>query len=122
MFWLILGSALYVFGIQPRGVADAGAPTNINLSFTLDNQPSGAFHSIGSPGVTGFNLNLPVFIKRDLGEISHNFVAHVGRNSTFLLDYIIYTSLANATADGTPTSLISPPALVESPSSLVIDP
>jgi hypothetical protein len=94
----------------------------MNLSFTLDNQPSGNFHSTGRPGATGFNLRVPVFIKRDLEESSHHFIAHVGRNSTFLLDYIIYTSLASATVDGTPTSLVSPTALPQSSPSSVIDP
>jgi len=94
----------------------------MNLSFTLDNQPSGNFHSTGRPGATGFNLRVPVFIKRDLEESSHHFIARVGRNSTFLLDYIIYTSLANATVDGTSTSLVSPTILPQSSPSSVIDP
>lgn len=94
----------------------------MNLSFTLDNQPSGDFYSIGRPGATGFNLRVPVFIKRDLEESSHYFIAHVGRNSTFLLDYIVYTSMANATVGGTPTSLVSPTVLPQSLSSSVIDP
>lgn len=93
----------------------------MNLSFTLDNQPSGNFHSTGSPGATGFNLRVPVFIKRDLEESSHHFMARVGRNSTFLLHYIIYTSLVNATVDGMSTSLVSPTILPQSSPSSVID-
>ena len=96
----------------------------MNLSFTLDNQPSGDFHSTGRPGATGFNLRVPVFIMRDLEESSHHFIARVGENSTFLLDYIIYTSLAidSTTVDGTPTSLASPTLLPQSSPSSVIDP
>ena len=110
-----------MFGIQPRGVANNGAPTNMNLSFTLDNQPSGSFHSAGNPGATGFNSRVPVFIKRDLEESSHHFIAHVGRNSTFLLDYIIYTSAANTTVDGTTTTPVSPTGLPQSAPSSDID-
>ncbi|KIM37808.1 hypothetical protein M413DRAFT_256352 [Hebeloma cylindrosporum] len=116
------GSALYVFGIQPRGVPTNGAPTNMNLSFTLDNIPSGDFHSLGRPGVTGFNFGVPIFIKRDLKNISHHFIARVGRNSTFLLDYIIYTSVASTTVDRTTTSIDSPTVSPQSSSSSVIDP
>jgi len=122
IFWVIIGSALYVFGIQPRGVANDGAPTNMNLSFTLDNQPSGGFHSAGNLGATGFNPGVPVFIKMDLEESSHHFIAHVGRNSTFLLDYIIYTSVANTTVDSTTTPQVSPTGLPQSAPSPDIDP
>ncbi|KAF8809964.1 hypothetical protein BYT27DRAFT_7187290 [Phlegmacium glaucopus] len=86
------GSAIYIFCIQPPvGAAVNGTPTNMNLSFTLDNQPSGTFFSPGNPGSTGFLLNQSVLSLSGLSDEPHQLVVNVGDDSVFLFDRFIYT-------------------------------
>lgn len=113
-----LGTAIYIFGIQPLGVADEDdTPTNMDLAFSLDNRPSEYFKSSGTPGASGFQPNMNVFAGSDLEDSKHRLVVTVGPNSSFLFDHLIYTSTMEGNASGTSTSsLPTPPLAQNSPS------
>jgi hypothetical protein len=108
------GSAIYVYGIQPLGVATAATnntPTNMNLTFTLDSEPMGDFKTTGSPTSAGYNSNQSVFSRSDLEEAPHELVIHVGQNSTFIFDYLVYSTVNTTTTSAgasTPSPSINP--------------
>lgn len=113
-----LGTAIYIFGIQPLGVADGDdTPTNMDLAFSIDNRPSEYFKSSGTPGASGFQPNMNVFSGSDLEDGQHRLVVTVGPNSSFLFDHLVYTSTTEANASGTSTSgLPTTPLAQNSPS------
>lgn len=94
------GTAIYLFGIQPHGPPPSPlAPTNMNLSFTLDNNPLPPYlHSGVADGTTGFTTNFNVLAIEDLPLAPHVLLVNLGINSTFLFDYMIYTTQVNGTS------------------------
>ena len=112
----MLGTAIYIFSILPSTEFRLGdTPTNMDLSFTLDNQPIGNF-------IAGSNLDYQpstnVLSLDGLSNQPHQLVVSVGENSIFIFDYLIYTNSsagvsAPSTAQPTPkyvfTSKTSPP-------------
>jgi len=109
------GSAIYLFGIQPLGVPDVnGPPTSTNLSFSLDKQPAGSFKYVGSPDTSAFRADTPVLSLSGLEERQHRLVVTVGQGSTFLFDYLVYTSMADAKGSSTSTPPASPTQLANS--------
>jgi len=106
----MLGSAIYIFCIQPLGEAAVnGTPTNMNLYFTLDNQPSGNFSSTGTPGSTGFLPSQNVLSLNGLSNEPHQLVVNVGDDSVFLFDRLIYTddSVRNVPSSTSPPAIKS---------------
>jgi hypothetical protein len=97
------GTAIYLFCIEPPSNASVGGtPTNINLSFTLDNQPAGNF----SPTTinTEFLPNQNVLSLAGLSNQPHQLVVTLGENSVFLFSGLIYTngSAGNSTSPTAP--------------------
>lgn len=98
-----------------------GAPTNMNLSFVLDGEAVGDFHHAGSAdadGSSGSYANATVFSRAGLEESPHQLVVHVGENSTFIFDYLVYTTNAS---NSTPTNTGSPTPLAQNTPSATTD-
>ncbi|KAH9476685.1 hypothetical protein JR316_0010599 [Psilocybe cubensis] len=118
------GSAISLFALQPRGFVSQmpnGAPTNMNLSFVLDGEAAGDFRHAGSAdadGSSGSFANATVFSKTGLEDSPHQLVVHVGENSTFIFDYLVYTTEASSS---TPTDTGSPTPLAETTPSPTVD-
>jgi len=109
------GTAIYMYCIKPLGenpVDSNATPTNMNLSFTIDNQLlSHTFFSTGTPGTTGFSPNTNVMSLSGLSDQPHQLVVYVGDDSVLLFDHLVYTdgSVGNSTsATALPTSTTSP--------------
>ncbi|GJE95593.1 hypothetical protein PsYK624_117790 [Phanerochaete sordida] len=108
------GSAIYVFAIMPMFAAPANTtPTFMNLTYTFDSQPAGAFLHTGSASApnTSYSPSVLVFQKSGLPETPHSLTVSVGPDSVFLLDYIVYTedndylvSTGNTTNGGSPSN------------------
>ncbi|KDR78000.1 hypothetical protein GALMADRAFT_244968 [Galerina marginata CBS 339.88] len=114
------GSAIYVYGIQPLGVSAAATnhtPTNMNLTFMLDGVKMSNFNSIGSSPTPQFSLNQAFFSRSNLAQAPHQLVVHVGQNSTFIFDYLVYT---NSTGNSTTTMPATP--LAQQTPSPTVDP
>ena len=106
----MLGSAIYIFCIQPLGEAVVGGtPTNMNLSFTVDDQPSGSYSSTGMPGSAGFMPNQNVLSLSGLSDHPHQLVVNVGDDSVFLFDYLVYTYNSIGSITALPSSTTAPP-------------
>ena len=89
----MIGTAIYLFSIQPPTEAPVGGtPTNTNLSFTLDNQPAGNFSPTETS--TEYVPNTNVLSLDGLANQLHQLVVTVGDDSVFLFDYLIYTDSA----------------------------
>ncbi|KAJ7581478.1 hypothetical protein C8J56DRAFT_265751 [Mycena floridula] len=90
------GTAIYLFAIQPMAPStNPMAPTNMNLSFTVDNQVYESFlHDTStntSNTATGMVDGVNVFALEGLSQAPHVLLVNVGMNSVFLFDYMIYT-------------------------------
>ncbi|KAI0338628.1 hypothetical protein BDW22DRAFT_1348337 [Trametopsis cervina] len=90
------GSAVYVYALVPLFTAASNTtPTFVNLTYTLDSQPSGNYLHTGSPSVqsspTAYLSSFPVFQRTGLPDTPHTLTVNVGPDSVFLLDYIVYT-------------------------------
>ncbi|KAJ3512695.1 hypothetical protein NLJ89_g3368 [Agrocybe chaxingu] len=112
------GTAIYLFGIQPLSVGRPNEPpTNMNLTFTLDNKPAGVFHSTGVPSASGFRANVNVLSMTALEDGAHQLVVSVGRNSIFMFDHLVYT--ASETSPTSTTDSPTTPLGQNSPSSSI---
>lgn len=90
-FWNTLGTAIYLFCIQPPNAASVGGtPANTNLSFTLDNQVVGNFSPMET--ITEFLPNQNVLSLDSLSDQLHQLVVTVGDDSVFLFSSLIYTN------------------------------
>lgn len=102
-----VGTAVYLFCVQPHGPPPSVlAPTTMNLSFTLDNQPLPSyFHNATADGSSGFTPQFNVLALQNLTPSPHVLLVNLGAGSTFVFDYMIYTTEGNGTAAGTGTSV-----------------
>jgi len=117
------GSAIYLFCFQPNSVAAVnGTPTNMNLSFILDNVASGNFNNTPVAGGTGFTANKTVFARSGLPEGLHQLVVNVGQGSVFLFGHLVYTSQDESSKTDNPTGTASTTPLTQSPPSTTVDP
>jgi hypothetical protein len=88
----MLGTAVYVFCIQPLGVATSPQqPSLMNLTFSLDNVPASPFIHQGSSSASGFAAGVNVFFKQGLMDGPHTLRANLAPNSVFILDYVLVT-------------------------------
>lgn len=77
--------------------ATNNTPTFVNLSYTLDNNPAGAYLHAGSPSstplsnTTSYLSSFTVFEQSGLSEGPHTLTINVGADSVFLFDYIVYS-------------------------------
>ncbi|KAF4623136.1 hypothetical protein D9613_002345 [Agrocybe pediades] len=88
------GSAIHLFAISPLGMATTSidgtrTPTNTNLTFVLDSIPYPHI-SPTSQGPLTFEPSSEIFSQTGLENVPHQLVVHVGQNSTFLFDYLVY--------------------------------
>ncbi|KAF8153766.1 hypothetical protein B0H34DRAFT_719065 [Crassisporium funariophilum] len=116
------GSAIYLFCYQPNSVASGSTPTNMNLSFTLDNVASGVFKHVPSAGGADFTPNTTVFARTGLPEGLHQLVVTVGQDSVFLFDYLVYTSQDEPSKTGNSSGTATTTPLGQTPPSQTIDP
>lgn len=99
------GFAIYIFCVEPLAIpSSSSSPTTMNLSFTLDNTPSGTFFHDGSSSASGFASKVPVFTLENLTEDPHILLVNVEPNSVFVFDYIIYTTTLQPTSSVSVTS------------------
>ncbi|KAG7088156.1 hypothetical protein E1B28_012178 [Marasmius oreades] len=91
------GTAVYLYSILPQsGVvpSDSQSQTTVNLTFSLDNQPSGSFFYVSTNTTSSSSAESDslVLALRNLSEQPHVLVATVAPGSIFLLDYMVYTT------------------------------
>lgn len=86
------GSAIYVFAILPQFSAPTnGTPSRVNLTYTLDQQPAGAFtYAVDSPNPS-YSPSSVVFQRTGLLDTPHSLTVNVGPDSVLLLDCIVYS-------------------------------
>lgn len=114
-----LGSAIYLYCIQPLGVPLVDTtPTAMNLSFTLDNTSYGHFFHSGSQSASGYLPQVNVFSQKGLAEIPHILQVNIEPGSVFLFDYLVYTRTEASSTNGSP----SPTPLAQDSPSPTADP
>ncbi|KAF8883887.1 hypothetical protein CPB84DRAFT_1789634 [Gymnopilus junonius] len=117
------GYAISIYSSQPLGAADVSTnstPTNMNLTFSLDNQSMGDFKNVGSALSTGFLQNKSIFSRSNLDDTPHQLVIHVGQNSSFIFDYLVYST--NATTNSSSSNSTPSTSLAAQMPSQSIDP
>ncbi|THU85417.1 hypothetical protein K435DRAFT_389655 [Dendrothele bispora CBS 962.96] len=105
------GTDVYLYGIKPLFHSDSPhTPTAMNLSFTLDNNPSGQYvNDTSATDSKDFAPNVLVFSQRNLDDKPHVLLVTIQPETIFIFDYMVYTStneaLASLTTDmPTPTA------------------
>jgi hypothetical protein len=88
----------------------------MNLSFTLDNNPLPPYlHSGVADGTTGFTTNFNVLTIENLPLAPHVLLVNIGVNSSFLFDYMIYTTQVNGTSSTSPLQTAAVATETETP-------
>lgn len=87
---MIVGSAVYVFGMQLD--SPNGTPIKDNsLDFVLDGQLSGHYAHTPRDG-DDYKYNVQFYATSDLNHGSHNLSISLHGTSMVFFDYIIYTT------------------------------
>ncbi|SJL10675.1 uncharacterized protein ARMOST_14066 [Armillaria ostoyae] len=95
--------------LNPVGFSSV-SPTNMNLTFTLDNQTVGTYIHETSNTTAEPTPHFNVFSKENLTPSPHVLQASLGVNSVFLIDYMIYTKNdVVSQGSGSQTTGVDPP-------------
>ncbi|KAF8963288.1 hypothetical protein BDZ97DRAFT_1919948 [Flammula alnicola] len=122
MVFDVLGSAIYLFAIQPPDVINAnGTSSSMNLTFFMDNVPSGSVIKNSTPGSTEYIPGQLVFSRSDLTQGPHQLLINIGQNSTFMFDHLIYTEVNNG-ANSNSTTIVPTTPISQPLPSQTIDP
>ncbi|KAI0050755.1 hypothetical protein FA95DRAFT_1581004 [Auriscalpium vulgare] len=106
------GTALYIYCLLPLRLPPSSnsTPTLTNLTFTLDNQPAGAFLHNGSAAGSGFQPNTSVLSVSGLPDAQHTLQISIGPDSVFLFDYYVFTQEDGENSGSTTSSSSRPSA------------
>jgi len=106
-----LGTDVFLYGIEPLFLSDSPhTPTAMNLTFTLDNVPLEPFvHNGTESSSSDYAQNILVFSQRNLDDKLHVLLVTVQPETSFIFDYMVYTS-NNASLASLTTDLPAPTA------------
>ncbi|KAG6853124.1 hypothetical protein C0991_006734 [Blastosporella zonata] len=113
----LIGSAVYVYCVQPLGIPLASTALT---TFFIDNEIRGTFLPQGSDQPSSYLPSANIFSQAGLPETPHVLQVNVGLNSIFLFDYLIYTHTEQTTINSTniATSVLLPQDLLASSQSV----